>query len=45
MAELAALSDRELSDIGVPRSQISWVVNYGGHDINRSVDAAASPRC
>ena len=31
MAELGALSDLELKDIGVYRSEIHWVVNHGRH--------------
>ena len=31
MAQLGALSDLELKDIGVYRSEIQWVVNHGRH--------------
>jgi uncharacterized protein YjiS (DUF1127 family) len=32
MAALAAMSDRELKDVGVHRSDIHWAVNYGRQD-------------
>jgi uncharacterized protein YjiS (DUF1127 family) len=32
VAELAALSNRELKDIGMHRSHIYWVASHGRHD-------------
>jgi uncharacterized protein YjiS (DUF1127 family) len=40
-AELRAMSDRELKDLGVDRSSIDWVVAHGRNDRPRSALAIA----
>jgi uncharacterized protein YjiS (DUF1127 family) len=40
MAMLATLTDRELRDIGVSRSEIPWLVNHGREVLPASVRAA-----
>jgi uncharacterized protein YjiS (DUF1127 family) len=43
MTELAALSDRELKDLGMHRSHILWVANHGRHDPLASLIGKGGP--
>ena len=44
IAELQALSDRELNDIGVRRSEIYWVVHHGPEDRRARAKSPPAPR-
>jgi uncharacterized protein YjiS (DUF1127 family) len=43
MTELAALSDRDLKDLGMHRSHILWVANHGRHDPLASLIGKGGP--
>lgn len=43
VAELAALSDRDLKDLGMHRSHICWVANHGRHDPLASLIGKGGP--